>query len=108
MKMIVNGNRIMLEIDKESEKNTNIPFNLPKGYSIKSMMYHTDSPNITLCDGSTSPRKILPIDKVINFPVVNSKSPCFFILNTSNVNIGTKLCITITEFGYIPDTQYER
>ena len=106
MKMIVNGNRIILEVDKESEKNTNIPFNLPKGYSIKSMMYHTDSPNITLCDGSPSPRRILPIDKVINFPVVNSKSPCFFILTTIKAAIGTTLYITITEFGCIPDTQY--
>lgn len=29
-----------------------------------------------------------------------------FILNTSNATKGTKLCITITEFGSIPDTQY--
>lgn len=51
MKMTVNGNRIVLEIDKESERNGIIPFNLPEGYSIKSMMYHADTDNISLYDG---------------------------------------------------------
>lgn len=105
MKMTVNGNRVVLEIDKASE-NGMIPFNLPNGYSIKSMMYHPDSDNIALYDGSPSPIRIYPADKVITFPVVNSKSPCFFILYASNATKGTKLCITITEFGCIPDTQY--
>lgn len=106
MKMTISGNRITLEIDKESEKNGITPFNLPIGYSIKSMMYHSDTDNLSLYDGASSPNRIYPTDTVITFPVVNSKSPCFFILNASNVNIGTKLCITITEFGCIPDTQY--
>ena len=106
MKMTVSGNRIILEIDKESERSSTIPFNLPNGYSIKSMMYHPSTPNIALYDGSPSPTCIYPADTVITFPVVNSKSPCFFILNTINVDIGTKLYITITEFGGIPDTQY--
>lgn len=106
MNMTVSGNRIILKIDKESEKNTNIPFNLPEGYSIKSMMYHTDTSNITLYDGAPSSTRIYPTDTVITFPVVNSKSPCFFILHTINANIGTTLYITITEFGCIPDTQY--
>ena len=106
MKMTISGNRIILEIEKASEKSGTIPFILPKGYSIKSMMYHADTDNISLYDGAPSSTRIYPTDTVITFPVVNSKSPCFFILNTSNVNIGTKLCITITEFGCIPDTQY--
>lgn len=106
MKMTVNGNRIKLEIDKESETNTTIPFNLPDGYSIKSMMYHAFSNNISLFDGAINPVHIYPTDAVITFPVVNSKSPCFFYLQTSNATIGAQLCITITEFGCIPDTQY--
>lgn len=106
MKMTVNGNRIVLEIEKSSEASTTLPFNLPEGYSIKSMMYHADSDKISLYDGSTYPTRIFPADSVITFPVVNSKSPCFFLLKTSNATTGTKLCITITEFGCIPDTQY--
>ena len=43
MKMTISGNRITLEINKESEKSGTIPFNLPNGYSIKSMMYHADT-----------------------------------------------------------------
>lgn len=106
MKMTVHGNRVILEIDKESETNSIIPFNLPDGYSIKSMMIHPYSKNISLFEGTNAPIQILPTDTVITFPVVNSKSPCFFKLNAMNATLGTKLCITITEFGCIPDTQY--
>lgn len=106
MNMYVNGNRINFQIDQESETNATIPINLPDGYSIKSMMYHAFSDNISLFDSGTSPQHIFPSDTVITFPVVNSKSPCSFILYTSNAPKGAQLCITITEFGCIPDTQY--
>lgn len=108
MKTEIHGNRIILTIDKESEKSSVIPISLPDGYSVKSLMWHTDTPNvIALNDGSVGKGfKISPMDSVITFPVVNLKSPCFFLVETNNAPTNTSLVITITEYGGVPWTQY--
>lgn len=103
MNILYNGNRIIFLLDATDTVKT-VPITLPDGYSVKKM-YITTSSELVLYDGSVNPVS-LPSNVVIEFPVVNSKSPNTFNLKIVTAKEGRALILNIFEFGGIPDSTY--
>ena len=98
-----NGNRIIFILEDTDTVKT-IPITLPDGYSIRKMFITTTS-DLVLCDGSVNPAS-LPSNVLLDFPIVNSKSPNTFNLKIVTATKGRALILNIFQFGGIPDSRY--
>lgn len=98
-----NGNRIIFILENTDTVKT-IPITLPDGYSIRKMFITTTS-DLVLYDGSVNPSS-LPSNVLLDFPIVNSKSPNTFNLKIVTATTGRSLILNIFQFGGIPDSHY--
>lgn len=98
-----NGNRIIFILEDTDTVKT-IPITLRDGYSVRKMFITTTS-DLVLYDGSVNPAS-LPSNVLLDFPIVNSKSPNTFNLKIVTATKGRALILNIFQFGGIPDSHY--
>lgn len=94
------GNYLFVRFEANSLKEQTVAITLPDGYSFESI-HILNSSNIA---NIYSP--YIPIKEYMEFPVVNSKSPCKMIFYILDLTKATYIHILITKFGQIPDPHY--
>lgn len=97
MNAIYNGNCCLIKF-AANEPITDIT--LPDGYSYETISI-SEAYNIYAF------ATISPIEnKVLHFPVVNSKSPCTISISRSDATKEARIRFSIEKFGQIPDSHY--
>lgn len=89
------GNYFYANFNANSLKEHNVAITLPDGYSYES---NTNIVNIYF--------PYIPIREYMDFPVVNSKSPCTMLLYIQDLTKSANIRMLITKFGQIPDPNY--
>jgi hypothetical protein len=95
--IIYKGNTVLIEFAANEPLSV---ITLPDGYSYETIHIH-ESTNLYAIYQITT-----PINKVLHFPVVNSRSPCTIAVSRSDVTKVSRLRFSIEKFGQIPDVHY--
>lgn len=96
----IKGNYLFVKFEANSLTTNNVDITLPDGYSFENihiLLYY----NISYISAP-----YMPIKEYMEFPVVNSKSPCKMVVTITDLTKEANIRILITKFGQIPDPHY--
>lgn len=96
----INGNFLGARFEANSLTTQYVEITLPDGYSFEKI-HIINSVNIT-----TVVNTFISTREYLEFPVVNSKSPCKMFFTITDLTKAASISILITKFGQIPDPHY--